>query len=397
MDNPTLLALNISSLIIIIFSANLLLLRSFERQAYLPLAIFLLAIGIVICQPTLASLATSLQPTFLILSLPAILLIAPSLWFYVEGITAETPWQLRQMHKRHFVLFIAGTFVAFIALFLPYEVQYALLIEGNENILKSIPPDIMYMAVGTLIATLLLLFGWVLQSGFYLFKVVRRLTQYRQHLKDLFASTEVKEIRWLSWLLLAVGIVWSATAINIVIDNLVFSTEINATVAGVVILVMIWSVAIWGLRQKPGFEELYNSDEDIQVILEETITQPEKYQRSALNQQHASQIANKIETAMHQDNLYLDASLSLHKLAKHISTSPNYISQTLNESIGMNFFDFINKYRVEMAKHRLQHSSDTVIDIAMNVGFNAKSSFYTAFKKETQQTPSQYRKSVAQG
>ena len=397
MDNPTLLALNISSLIIIIFSANLLLLRSFERQAYLPLAIFLLAIGIVICQPTLASLATSLQPTFLILSLPAILLIAPSLWFYVEGITAETPWQLRQMHKRHFVLFIAGTFVAFIALFLPYEVQYALLIEGNENILKSIPPDIMYMAVGTLIATLLLVFGWVLQSGFYLFKVVRRLTQYRQHLKDLFASTEVKEIRWLSWLLLAVGIVWSATAINIVIDNLVFSTEINATVAGVVILVMIWSVAIWGLRQKPGFEELYNSDEDIQVILEETITQPEKYQRSALNQQHASQIANKIETAMHQDNLYLDASLSLHKLAKHISTSPNYISQTLNESIGMNFFDFINKYRVEMAKHRLQHSSDTVIDIAMNVGFNAKSSFYTAFKKETQQTPSQYRKSVAQG
>ena len=397
MENPTLLALNISSLIIIIFSANLLILRSFERQAYLPLAIFLLAIGVVICQPTLASLATSLQPTILILSLPAILLIAPSLWFYVEGITAETPWQLRQMHKRHFVLFIVGAFVAFIALFVPYEVQYALLIEDNENILKSSTPNIRYMAVGTLIATLLLVFGWVLQSGFYFFKVVRRLTQYRQHLKDLFASTQVKEMRWLSWLLLAVGIVWSATAINIVIDNLIFSTQINATVAGVVILVMIWSVAIWGLRQKPGFEELYNSDEDIQAVLEETITQPEKYQRSALNEQHASQIAKKIETAMQQDNLYLDASLSLQKLAKHISTSPNYISQTLNESIGMNFFDYVNKYRVEMAKHQLQHSRDTVIDIAMNVGFNAKSSFYTAFKKVAQQTPSQYRKSVVQG
>ncbi len=396
MENPTLLALNLSSLIIIIFSANLLLLRSFERQAYLPLAIFLLAIGVVICQPTLASLATSLQPIILILSLPAILLIAPSLWFYVEGITAETPWQLKQMQKRHFVLFIAGTFVAFIALFLPYEVQYALLIENNENILKSSPPDIRYMTVGTLIATLLLVLGWVLQSGFYLFKVVRRLTQYRQHLKDLFASTKVKEIRWLSWLLLAVGIVWLATAINIVIDNLIFSTKINATLAGVVILVMIWSVAIWGLRQKPGFEELYNSDEDIQVVLEATITQPEKYQRSALNEQHASQIAKKIETAMQQDKLYLDASLSLQKLAKHINTSPNYISQTLNESIGMNFFDYVNKYRVEMAKHQLQHSSNTVIDIAMNVGFNAKSSFYTAFKKVTQQTPSQYRKSVVQ-
>ena len=69
----------------------------------------------------------------------------------------------------------------------------------------------------------------------------------------------------------------------------------------------------------------------------------------------------------------------------------------MNESIGMNFFDYVNKYRVEMAKHQLQHSSDTVIDIAMNVGFNAKSSFYTAFKKVAQQTPSQYRKSVVQG
>jgi len=396
MENPTLLALNISSLIIIIFSANLLLLRSFERRAYLPLAIFLLAIGVVICQPTLASLAPSLQPTILILSLPAILLIAPSLWFYVEGITAEKPWQLKQMHKRHFVLFFTGTFVAFIALFVPYEVQYAMLIENNENILKSSSPAIRYMTAGTLIATLLLIFGWVLQSGFYLFKVVRRLTQYRQHLKDLFASTKVKEIRWLSWLLFAVGFVWSATAINIVIDNLIFSTKINATMAGVVILVMIWSVAIWGLRQKPGFEELYNSDEDIQAVLEEKITQPEKYQRSALNEQHATQIAKKIETAMQQDNLYLDASLSLQKLAKHISTSPNYISQTLNESIGMNFFDYVNMYRVEMAKHQLQYSSNTVIDIAMNVGFNAKSSFYTAFKKVAHQTPSQYRKSMVQ-
>jgi len=80
-----------------------------------------------------------------------------------------------------------------------------------------------------------------------------------------------------------------------------------------------------------------------------------------------------------------------------ISTSPNYISQTLNESIGMNFFDYVNKYRVEMAKHQLQHSSNTVLDIAMNVSFNAKSSFYTAFKKVAQQAPSQYRKSAVKG
>lgn len=396
MDESLLLALNISTLAIIIFSAHLLILRVSERHAYLPLAICLLAIGIVICQPTLASVAKPWQPTILIFSLPAILLIAPTFWLYVVGITAETPWQFQDASKRHFIPALIGCAVSLLALFVPYDVQYALLIEGNENILKSTSEMIRYIAYGTLIATLLLVLGWVIQSGIYFYKVVKRLTQYRQHLKDLFASTESKEIRWLSWLLLAVGVVWTATAVNIVLDNLVFATQLNAGIAGSVILVMIWSIALWGLRQKPGFEELYDSKEQLPIGLTNSEPSQSKYQRSALDEAHASQIANKIENAMHNDRLYLDASLSLQKLAKHISTSPNYISQTLNESLGANFFDYVNKYRVEAAKQMLLESNDTVLNIAMNVGFNAKSSFYTAFKKETQLTPSQFRKSMNQ-
>ena len=117
-----------------------------------------------------------------------------------------------------------------------------------------------------------------------------------------------------------------------------------------------------------------------------------KYQRSALDEEQSSLIATKIEKAMREDEIYLDASLSLQKLAKHIFTSPNYISQTLNETQGVNFFDYVNKYRLGAAKRMLEQSNDSVLDIAMRVGFNAKSSFYSAFKKETGQTPSQYRK-----
>lgn len=396
MESTTLLAINISTLIIIIFSAHLLCLRALKRQAYLPLALFLLAIGIIICQPTLASLADHLRPTMLILSLPAILLVAPLFWFYVEGITAKTPWQLNQMHKKHFVLFILGAVVAVIGLFIPYEVQYTLLIKDDDSILNSISANEKLITVVALIATVLLVLAWVVQSGFYLFKVVRRLTQYRQHLKNLFASTEAKEVRWISWLLVAVGIVWLATALNIIINDILFSNEVNATISSSITLIMVWSVAIWGLRQKPGFEELYDADETIQQILVDKRSQPQKYQRSALNEQDAAKIAEKIEAAMQEGKLFLDASLSLPKLAKSINTSPNYISQTLSEALGANFFDYINKYRVNEAKQQLEQTQDTVLDIAMNVGFNAKSSFYTAFKKETQQTPSQYRKGLRQ-
>jgi len=393
MESSTLFAINLSTLIIIIFSAHLLSLRAFERQTYLPLAAFLLSIGIVICQPTLTHLADQLRPTMIILSLPAILLIAPSFWFYVEGITAKNPWQLSQMDKKHFILFIIGSLVSVIGLFIPYDVQYTLLINDDESIFDRINPTTKFITIATLIATVLLVLAWIAQSGYYLFKVIRRLTQYREHLKNLFASTEAKEVRWISWLLLAIAIVWAATAANIIVNNILFSNEVNATISGLIILIMTWSIAIWGLRQKPGFEELYDADEDIKQILEDTPSQSEKYQRSALDNLNAAKIAEKIELAMQQDKLYLDASLSLQKLAKHINTSPNYISQTLNETLGANFFDYINQYRINEAKHQLIHTKNTVLDIAMNVGFNAKSSFYTAFKKETQQTPSQYRKS----
>jgi AraC-like DNA-binding protein len=391
-EDSALVALNVSTLVVIVFSANLLVLRSFERQTYLPLGICLVAIGVVMCQPTIAIFSPSLQTTFLILSLPALLLISPCFWFYVQGLTSETPWRFSRKSLRHFIPAGVGTLIAILSIIIPADIKNALLVEGNDVILTRTPFILRYLLYGMLITTLILIIGWVVQSGFYFCKIIRRLNRYRQHLKDLFASTESREIKWLSWLLFVVGTVWVTLAVYIVLDNLFYSIQTDPILTNTVILVMLWSVALWGLRQKPGFEELYESQDDIKEVLVQDDNLQRKYQRSALDEQHSSLIAAKIEKAMREGELYLDASLSLQKLAKHIFTSPNYISQTLNETLGMNFFDYVNKYRIGAAKRMLEQSNNTVLDIAMSVGFNAKSSFYTAFKKETMQTPNQYRK-----
>ncbi|WP_448550937.1 helix-turn-helix domain-containing protein [Thalassotalea montiporae] len=387
-------ALNLITLTVIVFSAHLLLLRATKLQAYLPLAVCLTSVGVVLSQPVLASLTMPWRVSFLILSLPALMLIAPSFWCYVCGITAQSPWQFKQVSKVHFLPFAIGGGVALIALLMPSEIQYQLLVLGDDSLLTSLSTPMQWLVGGTLIVTFLLVIAWVIQSGYYVYQVVGRLHQYRRHLKDLFASTEEKEARWLTWLLLAIGVVWGLTAISLLIDNLLFSFRFDGLISGAITLVMVWSVALWGLRQKPGFEELYTSQIAVEQVLTRDAQQQNKYQRSALSNEQANTIATKIEQAMQQDQLYLDSSLSLQKLASHIHTSPNYISQTLNEALGANFFDYVNRYRIDAAKQALQQSNDTVVDIAMAVGFNAKSSFYTAFKKETQQTPSQYRKSV---
>ena len=107
----------------------------------------------------------------------------------------------------------------------------------------------------------------------------------------------------------------------------------------------------------------------------------------------AQRISDKIIAAMSQQQLHLDPSLSLHKLARHVAISPNYISQTLNETMETNFFDFVNKWRIETAKPKIIANEDTVLNIAFGVGFNARSSFYKVFKKETGKTPTEFRKS----
>lgn len=82
-------------------------------------------------------------------------------------------------------------------------------------------------------------------------------------------------------------------------------------------------------------------------------------------------------------------------LARHIGVSPNYVSQTLNDTVGDSFFDFVNSYRILDAQDLLRDTDQTVLAIAFEVGFNSRSSFYTAFKKVTGQTPTAFRKDIS--
>ena len=85
-------------------------------------------------------------------------------------------------------------------------------------------------------------------------------------------------------------------------------------------------------------------------------------------------------------------------LQKILISPKHYLSQIINEKLNCNFLDFINGYRIDDAKDKLldeNYEHFTILAIAYEVGFNSKSAFYTAFKKNTNSTPSQYRKSLA--
>ncbi|AZA76250.1 AraC family transcriptional regulator [Chryseobacterium sp. G0186] len=98
---------------------------------------------------------------------------------------------------------------------------------------------------------------------------------------------------------------------------------------------------------------------------------------------------------METEKPYLDDKLTLQKLAEQTNMPEKQLSLLINQYTGKHFFDFINEFRINNAKELLKDQPQlTVLEILYEVGFNSKSSFYTAFKKETGVTPTDYRKSI---
>lgn len=74
------------------------------------------------------------------------------------------------------------------------------------------------------------------------------------------------------------------------------------------------------------------------------------------------------------------------------------LSMIINRHFNLNFYEFVNGYRIEEAKKRLldpANKSKTITDIYLEVGFNSKSVFNTFFKKLVGKTPSEYRQQAA--
>ncbi|UGU15447.1 helix-turn-helix domain-containing protein [Sinomicrobium kalidii] len=101
----------------------------------------------------------------------------------------------------------------------------------------------------------------------------------------------------------------------------------------------------------------------------------------------------EIDHLLNSDKVYRKSDLSRELFAERIGISPGYLSEIINTNYNQNFSSLINSYRIKEAMALLQDpefSKYSIVSVAYEVGFNSKSAFYKAFKKETGTTPSDY-------
>lgn len=151
--------------------------------------------------------------------------------------------------------------------------------------------------------------------------------------------------------------------------------------------------------QLEQFNERLNNKAEAQPNDESNLPSQEenaKYTRSALSEEKSRDLFERLESLMKNDKIYRDAELTIDKLAQILNTNRSYLSQVINEVSGLSYSTYINNYRIKEAIELLSNSDndEPIKSIAISIGFNSPSNFFTIFKNKVGMSPSVYRENV---
>lgn len=299
---------------------------------------------------------------------PFLMLVIPLIWLYVK--------KLEQPHFR----FSSRMSLHFLPFILFMSVNIPAFMHGSDSIFAYFLTQNSALFNGTIWSVLLV------QYSVYLFQIVKITQKVKVDAQQELSNIEYVDISWLNTFLYAFIIVFIILAIMFAgaIHN--FGTEWLNPLVSVVFALSIFVLGYKGLFQQTIFS---NTDvlENLEPISQETI-KPKKINTA---------LSDNLQKYMEAWNPHRDSELTLTSLAKQVNMSRNQLSEVINSSLGSNFYDFVNKYRVEDVKQLMVHprfKNFTILAIAFEAGFPSKSTFNTIFKKFTGLTPSEYRKGL---
>ncbi len=239
-----------------------------------------------------------------------------------------------------------------------------------------------------------LLFQVVIELQFivYIIAVFIVLKKYKTVYLENYSSANYEVYNWLFQITTISLAAHSLVVIRWYLSNSTFYEQvlnINILISISVLSVTVFFV-LKALYQPELFTGINMHLKPVKQGLEKR-TKKSVFQKSVPENKHLE----KLMSFMKEERPFLDFELTLQKLALQTDIPERELSVLINHHLGKHFFDFINEYRINEAKHILgdpDEKEQTVLEILYQVGFNSKSSFYTAFKKITNLTPTQYRR-----
>ena len=303
-----------------------------------------------------------------------LLLHGPLLWFYVKSLIIKN-FKFRYFHFLHlFPFFVFLVLHYFDFLFLTTN-EKILLIQ-NELFTTTVFFKIKGISIG-------------LSSIGYNIWALNLLRKHKKNIMNQFSSIENIDLGWLRTLSLASLIVFTVNVFMFNLNNYFHFSGYYELVQIAYSFSTIYVIYIgyFGIRQGRIFVGYPITD------IEQTLEPVKQDQPGTTKNKYYSEIITRLTQLMESEQPHLDPELNLAGLSNLMKTKPDIISEVLNTSLNQNFFDFINKYRIEEFKLKCLNAENkhlSVMGIAYESGFNSKAAFYRAFNKFEGMSPTAY-------
>lgn len=327
--------------------------------------------------------STPMKSLWLALRMSSALLIAPCLWLAVREIVEGERPRLSSLHRGHLLAIAIG-----VVLTLPLLQTTHLGLSYVSEARASDPVHDRFVH-GTMLLCLTL---FAAQVPYYLWRCRQLLVrEIRAGNVSLAAPSPF------AWLHLPLAIVFTTWLVGLLrtIYGAFGATTPGHVVSFALIQAGVTVAVIYVIvRREAGFEDqvVVASLEVPEPSPAESAAPRGRYARTELNPALRERIRRKIEGALQDETLYTDSLLSLRSLSGAIKEKTHYVSQVINQDLGSSFYELINRRRVEHAKNLLRISpKQSIIEIALAVGFNSKSTFNAAFRRQVGMTPTEYR------
>ncbi len=321
-----------------------------------------------------------IQGLWAVLSFGLPLLGAPLLFLYIFRLTGhEVTWLTITAHLGVYLIFVT------ILMVLQHNSNVQLIaINGYFPLSENAPIWMQYYAIPLAVSGLV-----------YCVWDLILLRKHRKTIVTFFSFDDKIDLKWVTYIVYSYFILFLLSSFLIfgAIHFQLFTISNAFAFVGISLSLMLIAFGFYGFRQTAIFSNIETQnfhDVDLGTSKVETTS----YTKSGLTEGKIILLANQISEHMGQEKPYLRDDLTLSILAKQCNLSNVHLSQVLNQHFQLNFYDFVNQYRIQESEKMLL-SSDydnlSVLGIAFNCGFKSKSSFNRYFKKYNGISPSKFK------
>ncbi|MBC8753429.1 helix-turn-helix transcriptional regulator [Kordia sp. YSTF-M3] len=233
----------------------------------------------------------------------------------------------------------------------------------------------------------------IVNAGFSIFLFYKCLEIVFKKGKLLDFIVSYDDIKWLKLFLILGGFVLSFWILAIVLNNFFDDFRVYYPLRLATSILLYW-IGYQGFFRYTLVHDRILLRGKLAELKPETAQKPVQQTENGLSEKHQQEFES-IANYIIAEQRFLDAKLGLDQLSDELEISAGHLSKLINTYSEYNFSDYINSLRVSQAKALLKDDdfdNYTIVAIGLECGFNSRSTFYTAFKKFTDLTPSEYRK-----